>query len=300
MQTARIAAFPLLVIVSTTNVLTQADAPAGPTFEVVSIKRNLSHEVGSRWVDRPDRGFTATNISVSVLIARAYPATELIGLPTWVRSERYDVVATPSFSGATLADRNAMLRAMLADRFALVVHIEKRDRDVYDLILARSDGQLGGGIAPTSTDCGPTGAAEGGGDRGVVDPGLLNGQGPRLENPPPPCTHRVIAARLRRDSDVLLGDLLEGDAPLDTLAMTLRMYARRPVVNKTNLSGSYRVRMNFDMTAAVGGPDLNPSKPNTAPSVFTAVQEQLGMKLQSSQAALDTLVIDRLERPTDN
>ena len=83
------------------------------------------------------------------------------------------------------------------------------------------------------------------------------------------------------------------------LAMVLRPWAGRFVVNKTGLSGSYRVTMNFDSTAVRRGPAAVAST-DAAPSVFTAVQEQLGLKLESSSAQIETLVIDRLERPTEN
>jgi uncharacterized protein (TIGR03435 family) len=70
------------------------------------------------------------------------------------------------------------------------------------------------------------------------------------------------------------------------------------VVNKTGLPGSYRVRMNFDMMAAVRGPDTGTPAQDGAPTIFTAVQEQLGLKLESSRASQEVLVIDHLERPT--
>ena len=85
-----------------------------------------------------------------------------------------------------------------------------------------------------------------------------------------------------------------------TLTMMLRAAAGRYVVDKTGLTGSYRVVMNYDRIAALRGPDTAASTPDAAPSVFTAVQEQLGMKLEPSRAVRETLVIDRLERPTEN
>ena len=96
-----------------------------------------------------------------------------------------------------------------------------------------------------------------------------------------------------------MGDLLEGETTMDSLATLLRVPAGRFVVNKTGLPGSYRVRMNFDSTAIRRGPGAA-SAPDAGPSVFTAVQEQLGLKLESSRASRDMLVIDRLERPTED
>jgi len=138
-----------------------AQSPAtGPSFEVVSIKRNMSvMGPGYRsnvvtW--RPDGGLTMTNVTVGSIIARAYPGAvpaDIVGLPAWDRNERYDVGATSPLSRATAADQSAMLRAMLADRFKLLLHVEKRERPAYDLVVARGDGRLGPGLKPIDVDC---------------------------------------------------------------------------------------------------------------------------------------------------
>jgi uncharacterized protein (TIGR03435 family) len=95
-----------------------------------------------------------------------------------------------------------------------------------------------------------------------------------------------------------LGDLLEGEATMNDLASALRFTMGRPVVNRTALPGSYRMTMNFDGASGRGGLSLTPT--DAGPSVFTALQEQLGLKLEASHAEHDTLVIDHLERPTEN
>jgi uncharacterized protein (TIGR03435 family) len=92
---------------------------------------------------------------------------------------------------------------------------------------------------------------------------------------------------------------MEGNTSMDRLADALRISAGRVVVNKTGLSGSYRIAMNYDMMGARRPPSVDPS-PDAGLSVFTAVQEQLGLKLEPSKAQRDALVIDRLERPTPN
>src|SRR6266571_8806491 len=88
----------------------------GPTFDVVSIKRNTGG-VGPGTmappVLRPDGSLTLKNVPVSTLIARAYPDTDIVGLPDWVRTERYDIATTSTLTTATADDRIAMLRAML-------------------------------------------------------------------------------------------------------------------------------------------------------------------------------------------
>ena len=306
MRIARMAIVGLMLAAATSHAFTQAPVqpkPEAPTFEVVSVKPNVSsaRPLGPPFQDRPDGGFTATNVAVTTFVARAYPPAipvEMIGLPDWARTERYDIIATASVTRPTADDRIAMLRAMLADRFKLAAHVEKREVPVYDLVLARSDGRLGAGIQATATDCARI-AAERAANAAAGTPPPL----PAYPAPPVPCTMRTIGAILRDrggDGQGRLGDLLEGDAPIDTLATMLRQWADRPVVNATGLRGAYRVSMNFDMRAVVQGPALAGPSPDAAPSMFTAVQEQLGLKLQSSRAEQDRLVIDRLERPTED
>ena len=163
MRLARLAPVVLLVSVETSIVFSQAPPQAptsGPTFDVVSIKRNTAETggrpLGSSINQRPDGGITMTNLPVSTLISREYltfAPVDMVGLPSWAMSERYNVSATSSLSQATLEDRAAMLRAMLADRFKLVAHVEKREQQVFDLVLARGDGRLGSGIKPVDIDC---------------------------------------------------------------------------------------------------------------------------------------------------
>jgi uncharacterized protein (TIGR03435 family) len=128
----------------------------GPTFDVVSIKRNTGGMVRGNFappIYRPDGSLTLKNVPVNTLIARAYPDTDIVGLPDWARTERYDVATTSTLITATAEDRIAMLRAMLADRFQLQVHIEQREQQVFDLVLARKDGKLGQGLTPSDVNC---------------------------------------------------------------------------------------------------------------------------------------------------
>jgi uncharacterized protein (TIGR03435 family) len=181
-----------------------------------------------------------------------------------------------------------MLRAMLADRFKLAVHVEKREQPVYDLVLARSDARLGPGITPTEIDCAARIAAE----RAAAEDARDAGTPPRAREgsdrnaPAPRCTLRVV------------GDRLEGDTTIANLTMMLRTFTGREVMDKTGLTGFYRVTMNFDSIAARRGADPAAQRPDAPPSIFTALQEQLGMKLQSSRAEVGRLVIDRIERPS--
>ena len=284
----------MFAVLSVASVFAQ---PSGPTFDVVSIKRHIPGPgpvVFGGGQNRPDGGFTMTNVRISNLIYRAYPeaaSVAAVGLPGWATSEAFDVSATSALSKATSDDRVAMMRAMLADRFRLVAHVEKRPHDVYDLLLARSDGKLGAGLTPLDKDCAPELAAQ----RAAFEAG--GSPGPRafpdLNAPPPPCTLRSV--RGRNDP----ADRLEGETTITNLVEFLRSPAGRFVVDKTGLTGSYRVNMTFDLIGSRRPPEVAPP-PDAAPTVFTAIREQLGLKLESSKAQFDTLIIDRLERPTEN
>jgi uncharacterized protein (TIGR03435 family) len=292
----------LMTAAGTPGVLSQAPAPsvpAGPTFEVVSIKRSAAAQsadpivrLSSSQNQRPDGGFTMTNIAAGTLIARAYPPAvpaDMIGLPDWVMSERYDVSATSSLSRATPEQQTEMLRAMLAGRFKLVAHFEKRDEELYHLVLARSDRRLGPGIKPSEVDCVAKAAA----DRAAAEAAKAAGtpppprQIPDMRGPVPPCTVRMTGPRM------------EGDMTMASLANFLRPAAGRWVIDKTGLAGSYRVVLEYDRMASIRGPDATIT-PGGPPAVTTAVQEQLGMRLESARDERERLVIDRIERPTEN
>ena len=305
MRTGLVACISVAVSVAgVLDVLSQASRSA-PAFDVVSIRRSPPDPPGalpqsSRFEQRPDGGVAITNLPVASLIARAHPPTlprEIVGLPEWARRDLYNVIARSTLSSATPDDHIAMMRSLLADRFKLAVHVEQREQPVFDLVLARRDGKLGKGLTPVNVPC-PTNAPK----QDATTEKPPSPQMPNFKAPPPPCTFRTVGAVLRDrlgDGQGKLGDLLEGDGTIAVLAESLRAWADRPVADKTGLTGTYRVTMNFDMLARVKGPSVAPS-PDAAPSVFTAVEQQLGLKLEPSRQLRDTLVVDQLERPTEN
>jgi uncharacterized protein (TIGR03435 family) len=225
------------------------------------------------------------------------------GLPGWATSDLYDIRATSSLAAATADDRAKMLRALLADRFKLTAHVEKREQPTFDLVLARSDGRLGSGIKLIDTDCVRVAAERAAAAAAARAAGIMPPQNqiPDFKAPPPPCTLRTVNNVLRGDG--LVGAVVEGEGTMDDLAGSMTFGAGRHVVNKTGLSGSYRVTLNYDAKASRLGPSsatTDATDPTGLASIFTAVQEQLGLKLESSREVTDTLVIDHLERPTEN
>jgi uncharacterized protein (TIGR03435 family) len=264
----------------------QAPAAARHTFDAVSIRRNLTNDVGSNIMDRAN-GFTMLNVPVSALVARAYSPTvplDMVGLPRWATSDRYDITASSSLAAPTQEQRTEMLRNLLADRFKLTVHVEQKPTPAYDLVLVRADRKLGPNIQVSTIDCespvAPTKVAPATSD-------------PRLSAQVPTVTARVARCMMAGD-----GDKIEGDTTLPALADMFVPVAGRPVVDKTGLKGSYHVVMTYAGASRVRRADAASATP--APLIFDAVQEQLGMKLQSSTTMRETLVIDRLERPPDN
>jgi len=296
----------VVAIAGLAGVMGQVTGPA-PAFEVVSIRRSAPEQRpgfppdGYRVQQRPDGGVTIANAPVANLIALAFPPTlpkEIEGLPGWARSDRYNVSATSSLPSATRDEFLTMMRSMLADRFKLAVHTEMREQPAFDLVLARRDRKLGPGLTPLTVPCAATGTPPDAAGETPSSPPPM----PDFKAPPPPCTFRIVGPVIRDrfgDGKGKLGDLLEGEGTIASLAEILDGPADRPIVDKTGLAGAYRVAMNFDMFGRLRGPALTPS-PDTAPSVFDAVQQQLGLKLEPSRQLRETLVVDRLDRPTEN
>jgi uncharacterized protein (TIGR03435 family) len=264
-------------------------APPSPTFEVASVKLNKSGQPFVSIGSQPGGRFTATNVPLRLLIRNAYQIQDfqLIGAPDWVSTDRFDIIAkaegdvAPSAPGGPPGPLQLMLRALLAERFNLKMHPERRELPIYALVLARSDGKLGPQLRPAAVDCASVQAARRGGPPTPPQPGE------RL-----PCGIRVGP-----------GQLAGGGLPLSQLATLLAPSVQRVIVDRTGLSGNF----DFDLSwtpdqipqgpPPAGAPGLPPIDPN-GPSILTAVQEQLGLKLDSTKGAVDVLVVDNVERPT--
>ncbi len=249
-----------------------------PAFDVVSIRRNSGAPMNASL--RPDGSLALVSVTAGLLVTIAYPtipASAIIGMPDWARSdsERYDVMATVVRDRAnpTEAQRQGMLRGLLAERFRFVARIETREQPAYALVLARGDSRLGPGLKPS--DCDPDATAL----TAAAAPGS-----------PRPCSFG-FATTVATGSQKL-----EGDITMAVLASMLRTRAGRPVVEKTGLSGTYRVVMEFMPVQALP----TTSDASGPPLLFTAIQEQLGLRLESTRAPADALVIERMERPTEN
>ena len=281
-------------------------SPAAPAFEVASIKPNNSGDGRVLLGNQPGR-FTATNVTLRLLIRNAYQVQDfqITGGPSWLNSDHYDIVAKidASVQEEIAAARGGvgpsaipgqgpnplqlMIRSLLAERFKLVVHTESKDQQIYALVMARSDGRFGPLLKKSETDCAAIVAA-------------MRGRGPARGLPPPgppqpgepmPCGIRIGP-----------GNMAVGGSTLAQFANSLGMFTGRVVLDRTGLTGNYDFNLTWTPDQMPqrppGAPDL-PIDPN-GPSIFTAVQEQLGLKLEGQRGPVEMLVIDRAEHPVEN
>ena len=151
---AVMAALSFLVIDLGAQTTQNTPATTGPTFDVISIKPHAGDPNSSSMRQMPGGGIIFVNGSVRTLIGRGYPGlvSGPVGLPPWATSEQYNVNATASLKNPTIEDRQAMMRALLADRFKFAAHLETQEQPSFDLVLARKDGRLGPGLKPSEID----------------------------------------------------------------------------------------------------------------------------------------------------
>jgi len=238
-------------------------------FDVVSIKAHKVVERGARIGFEPGGRFVMGNVTVAGLILSAYPTKtgEFVGAPEWVSSERFDVDARAGFE-PTHDQQQALLRHLLADRFTFTAHYESQEKPVYNLVLTRADGRLGPRIRRIDVDCATY----------KPDPTTRNVAASASDMPP--CSYRMSGG-----ATTLM--IMSGGRTLQALGDSIQSFAGRPIVDKTGLSGY------FAFTFEMPGPD----EPG---AIFTALQEQLGFKLEPARAPIDMLIVDRIERPTEN
>ena len=262
-------------------------AAAGPVaFEAASIKERAPAGPGSYVGRRPGGRFAAENASLRELIEFAYQiqAFQLIGTLAPVESSWWDITAKleglPTRVAPGRVDEIALaLRALLADRFGLAVRPETRELEVYALMPARADAAPGPRLTKSAIDCPALIAA------------VLAGGAPPPENGP------------RCDLQGRIGSLQGSGLPLSELALGLSTRVQRAVVDRTGLTGTWDFTLTYAAdTAQIPAGALPPGAPAPAaapddPSLFTALQEQLGLRLVPARAPVDVLVIDRVSRP---
>jgi uncharacterized protein (TIGR03435 family) len=277
----------------------QAQLPAidaaGLSFEVASVKPNKSGEAQLAGIMFPPGGrFMARNATLRELILAAYGEaiplhdSQIVGGPVWVNSDRFDIDAKaasepPPGAVGPPPLMFAMLRTLLRERFKLSAHLQTREMPIYALVMARSDGRLGPQLRQSDVDCDAVRATRA---RGGPPQPPAAGEAPLCGSIAGPGRLTARAATLV----ALAGWYLSG-------------IANRIVIDRTGLTGVFDWTLEWSPEAlpqplrASGAPPTPPGDPN-GPSIFTALQEQLGLKLESARGPVDVLVIDSVQQPT--
>jgi len=262
---------------------------AQATFEAASVKYNKSGPPESVSLSfAPDGGLRAINVTLRMLVGTAYgdprPLPDfLIEGPKEIDSDRFDVVAKAgSGPPPTAQQMSIMLQHLLANRFKLAIHKETKPLPMYALVVANP--KLGPGLRKSTAQCEGAGAQ----GRGV------NAQA----NQRVPCGLRRFPGTLN-GTGITLADLAR--------ILTQLRGVERPVMDQTNLEGAYDIDLKWKpeqllpetLSPPPGAAPMPAIDPN-GPSLFTALQEQLGLKLNSTKAPVDIVVVDRFEPPTSD
>ena len=248
------------------SLASNAQTSSGPSYDVISIKPNksLSHNIS---INIHDGVYVASNVTLPMLLKSAYDLktdAQLSGVPGWANSASFDIEAKedPDVAAATAkappAEREehqaALLRALLAERFHLVIHHETKVLPTFSLLVGK------GGVKFKE-----------------ADPNAKNNGSTMIQN------QKLTATGIS----------------LDNFARTLSGQLEREVVNKTELAGKYDLNLTWSRDdAPVESKDT--TGVDSPPTLFTAVQEQLGLKLEPSKASVDAIVVDHVEPPSEN
>jgi uncharacterized protein (TIGR03435 family) len=255
--------------------LSQAPSDRKPAFEVASIKASTPG-LRESMTNQPGR-FAVNNLSLRQLIAFAYrPANsqvpQIAGGPQWIADDQWTIEARVADGDTASGPEITALRlqSLLEDRFALKLHREMREQSVYALVVDKN------GVKMPTADPPP----------------------PAAGTAPPPAPRAGAGGTLPADFMPRPGGIMAGPGVILASAITMTQIANmlnravdRPIVDRTDLKGYFNMRLQF---APDPGPDA------VSPSIFTAVQEQLGLKLESSKNAMEVLVIDSVQKPTGN
>jgi uncharacterized protein (TIGR03435 family) len=249
---------------------------ARPSFDVASIKRNITNERPYYGFHVGDDRILIRNMSVKWWIQTAYGVTdlEMSGGPGWISAENFDLEAKAERPVRSTNEMFQLLQALMEDRFGLKVHREVKEISVFALVAAKD----GVRMKASSDQTGWVGDFP----NGAPDGRVLTAGGPRELGP-----------------GRIAGDAL----PMTMIANLLTAPLGRKVVNKTGLTGRYDVDLRYtpgsgQAPAAADEPPSHSDAP--AESLFTAVQRQLGLKLELTRAPIEMLVIDHVERPSAN
>jgi uncharacterized protein (TIGR03435 family) len=256
----------------------QAPEPA-PIPYVASVKVNTSGSGESFTRRLPGGTFLASNMLLRDLIAFAHGLQpfQIEGAPDWIGSVRFDVTMKAEANVGPVAIGPTQIglqlaRAVLAERFAFRAHRETRERPVFALVRARQDGSLGPRLRQSATDC-----------------AALASEAGKTGAPWPP---RSAEGRILCGLQTGGNTLTAGGYPMAEFQRFLTGQTQRVVIDRTGLTGAWDFELTFTP------PDVAATVSTDVPSLFTALQEQLGLKLDATRGPAEVLVVDRIERPT--
>lgn len=273
-----------LALIVGLSVVSAQEKPGAGTFEVASVRPNETvGQVGSISAPSAPR-VTFSNIALRTIVLTAFDLKpyQLIDLPVWALSARFDIMATYPEGVDPASSFRPMLQRLLADRFMLKARREQLETAIFRLTLARADKQLGPQMAASDVDCA----------RWFADKRPQLGAGGK--SPVTPNGTRVACA-LTSNRDWISGHA----QPFSRLVQALEIPLARPVVDETGLTGVF----DFDLAwtpEPVAVIDAGPGTVNSSErgSIFAAVQEQLGLKLEASRIPMDILRVESMARPT--
>lgn len=253
----------------------QTGGPSSSAFEVATIKPSGSDAAGSFIGRGPGGGISIKNMTLKEMIQFAWdvPPFQVSGGPSWIDSDRYDVVAKPE-ARSSLNEMRPMLQPLLADRFQLRVHRETKDLPIYGLVLARKNGKLGPDLVETQE-----------GSCVKRDP----------SQPPKP------GVRYCGQVFVSPGALTMIAQPISALPPVLSRTLGRKVVDQTGLKGNYDISLQFTHDdAPPPSPDAPPVRLDLAGIFFSTFPERLGLKFESQKGPVEVIVIENAEKPSEN
>jgi uncharacterized protein (TIGR03435 family) len=264
---------------------------ASPSFQSASIKPNATGAMRVTMRVLTGGTWEATNVTLESMIRMSYRLQEsqLVGGPDWIYNDRFDIIATSA--GANVSDFALRMQSLLAERFNVRVHKETRELPIYALVTARRNGSLGPRLTPAAVDCATP--------------------APRHDGPAPAPT-RQPGDRPRCGTIVGMGRLTGGAVTPQQIAMTLSQLTGRTVVDRTGLTGGFDYDLEFAPHSAVRGrgpggglpqgpaPEASSRSDAEGVSIFTAVQEQHGLRLDAQRGPVAVVVVDAAERPTED
>lgn len=242
----------------TASLAAQAAPKKAPSFEVASVKPSTTD--GVSWSLSGNRQTIIGTTAVN-LISHAFNLHdyEIIGGASWLRDDDERFDVIAQAEGkATAGEFRLMMQSLLEERFALKAHLETREGPVYRLVIVKRDGTLGPQLLKSNSECG---------------------------DPPPASVPWALRACTGRTG---IADMVMGASLFSGLIGTLESLVDRRILDETGLSGRFDIKLEWSR----GQKDIE------RPSIFTAIQEQLGLKLEPARGPTSVLVIDSISRPT--